>query len=115
MNSTAQNNEQDTVIKNFFADTTNASKQNDLRIASDSNKHFYLVKIEKGFVTVFKKQSKTQIKRQLNANWFIIEAEKNSIEQNGHIEKYFLANNFCKLSPTLLHKTSKQNWRPLKG
>ena len=55
--STAQNNEQDTVIKNFFADTTNTAKQNDLRIAPDSSKHFYLVKIEKGFVAVFKNKN----------------------------------------------------------
>src|SRR5689334_3471004 len=108
INSTAQNNEQpDRIITNSFADTTNAIQQNDLHKASDSNKHFYLIKIENAFIGIFKKQSKTQIKRQLNANWFIIEANENSIQQNKYIEKYFLANNFWKLSPTLLNNKSK--------
>ena len=77
INSIAQNNEKyDSVITNIYADTLK-SIQTDLH--QNSNKHFYLIKLKEGFGVIFEKQFKPQIKRQLNKNWFVIEADKNSI------------------------------------
>ena len=109
INSIAQNNEKyDSVITNIYADTLKSIQQNDLH--KNSSKHFYLIKLKEGFEVIFEKQFKPQIKRQLNKKWFVIEADKNSIEQNEFIEKYFLANNLWKFSSTLLHNKSKLNF-----
>src|SRR4051794_6845789 len=108
INSTAQTNEeQDKGIANLYADTTKIIHHNNLINTLDSNANFYIIKVEDGHVSAFKKQFKTQIKRQLNGSWFIIKCDENSIQQNRFIVKYFLANNLWKLSPALLHNKSK--------
>jgi len=107
--SIAQHNEQhDTAITKIYADTLKSIQQHGLR--KNSSNRLYLVKIKEGFEVIFKKQFKPQIKRQLNKNWFIIEADENLIMQNEFIEKYFFANNFWKLSAALLYNKSKLNF-----
>lgn len=65
-----------------------------------------LIKVRTGYANAFKKQFHSKIKRQVNADWFIVDSGKETIEKNNQVELFFTANNLWKYSPTLLHNQS---------
>jgi len=100
---------QDKAIINLYSDTATTARLNNIygRQIAESNHYIYLVKVQIANLALLKKQFKTQIKRQLNINWFIVKAERSAIQNNIFIEQYFIANNNWKFSPTLLSKLSE--------
>src|SRR3954454_13027932 len=97
---------EDKTIITLYSDTVTDINLNNIysKQITDSNHYTYLVKVRASYLAVFKKQFKIEIRRQLNANWFIVRAEGSTIRNNIFIEQYFIANNNWKLSPTLVNK-----------
>ena len=87
----------------FTGDTLN-SVQKKGRINS-----FFLIKVNPGNVSEFKKANNDKIKRQLASEWFITWALDLSLGNKKYIQKIFVANNNWKLSPALQHITGLKN------
>ncbi|MEP7320187.1 MAG: hypothetical protein ABI921_15630, partial [Panacibacter sp.] len=62
----------------------------------------FLIKVHYEYISAFKKQFNKQIKRQLNTQWFIIDADSTTIQKDNFTEIIFTANNLWKYAPTLL-------------
>src|SRR5690349_5405656 len=97
---------QDKTIVDLFSDTAITIRLNNRynKQIIDSNYHTYLAKVRTDYLAVFRKKFKPLIRRQLNANWFVLRTEESAIKNNIFIEQYFIANNNWKLSPTLFRK-----------
>jgi len=65
-----------------------------------------LIKVRSGYANAFKKQFHSKIKRQINADWFIVDSEKETIGKYSQVDLIFTANNLWKCSPTLVRNQS---------
>ena len=98
----AQGNTKDKTIIDQYAQPVpvlnEALQKNNLNTSS-----LLLIKVRSGYNAAFKKQFHSQIKRQINANWFIVDALTETMQKNNLVELLFIANNLWKYSPTLLY------------
>ncbi|HRI19632.1 MAG TPA: S8 family serine peptidase [Panacibacter sp.] len=65
-----------------------------------------LIKVRRIYNSAFKKQFHSQIRRQINTNWFIVDADSETIQKSKQVELIFNANNLWKYSPALLYNQS---------
>ena len=80
--------ETDKKIIDLYAQTASAAnnsfQKNNLNTGS-----LLLIKVRSGSNSAFKKQFHSQIKRQINADWFIVDADRETIQNSNFTEDVF--------------------------
>ena len=95
---------EDKAITDLYADTVSNTYLQRISTITLHNDSALLVKLQACNVNAFKKQFRQQIKRQINAEWFIVEDNKEHVEKSLLAENFFIASGNWKLSPTILNK-----------
>ncbi len=93
---------QDKIIIDLYADTALKPLPQSFSASDLETGSMLLVKVRSGYAVAFKKQFRQKIKRQISADWFIVESNKIEFQNSLYVENIFDASDNWKLSPTLL-------------